>query len=77
MVRKLAESISQSTPMSIALAIALCGGAYVIGQDRGRSSVSLEVLQLNTTQLQALTEEVKEISIDNKRRLDLLEARIK
>lgn len=69
MVKDTISAITQSTPVSIALALSIFGGASVCGIAVGKFTASLE----NNTKV---LEKLSEIATDNKRRLDILETKI-
>lgn len=70
MVREAAAAITKSTPVSIAMAVALCGGAFWTGSVVTRLSVAIESQT-------AIINELRSIATDNKTRLDILETQFK
>ena len=72
-VGSVVKNITESTPVSIALVLALCGGAYWTGgavtELRVRQTHTEAVIDDHSELMQKLTE----IAADNKRRLEFLE----
>jgi len=70
------EKLSHSTPISTALTLALCGGAYWTGTVATRVT-SLEIRshdsKVTRDRLADISDELKEISRDNQQRIKFLE----
>lgn len=64
--------LSHSTPVTLALVLSLCTGCFFIGQAYTR----LAVVEKNDDEMRKVLVELKELTVDNKRRLDLLEVRV-
>lgn len=62
------KSITKSTSISIALVLALCGGAFWTGTLATRVSA----VESDTRRLEELTEEIAKLASSNKHQLDLL-----
>ena len=74
--------LNQSTPMTTALAFALCAGAFWIGQQTSTLNLGVQQNKHDISEglewrkeTQRLIRELSSVSQDNKRRLDLLESR--
>ena len=68
-VKRAAEALSSSTPITTALAIALCSGAFWTGGLATR----LSSVEEDRAELLQISSELKEISRDNQRRIEWLE----
>ena len=68
--------ITQQTPMSIALVVAICGGAYWTGTGVGKTSTDINMMRGSIERQISIMEQLKDMAHDNKRRLDLLEREV-
>jgi hypothetical protein len=80
----MAQKISHSTPMTTAIALALCSGAFWIGTETAHLDDRISVVEKREAELRAdskawrgkffdLMNELKDLSRDNKHRMDLFE----
>lgn len=79
--------LTQQTPITIAFALALCGGAYIAGNTTAKLNTEIEHIQelrnvereANATwrkETSTLLKTLTEVAKDNKRRLDYIEDRL-
>ena len=76
------EALSKSTPMTTALAFALCAGAFWVGNQTSmfqmfmaQTAGELEDADDERKDMRDLLKQVSEVSMDNKRRIDSWEDR--
>ena len=69
-ITQMAAEITQTTPVSIALVIGLCGCAFYTGSQVSSLSTKIEYTAEEQRDMKKLIKEISILSADNKRRLD-------
>ena len=70
------KTLSHSTPISIALVIAICIGAFTTVTISQKMQMRMDVLESTQTDHKQLIRRIVDLSAGNKYRIDLLEAKL-
>jgi len=70
------KTLSHSTPISIALVIAICIGAFTTGTISQKMQMRVDVLESTQQDHKQLIRRIVDLSADNKHRIDLFEANL-